>query len=96
MFVFLFSADFCSLSLDLFTAHRELSLTGGNRVVSRTGQLQSYPDHPDRFDTWCQVLCREGLQGRSYWEAEWEGSEVVLGLTYENIQRKVPFIKMCF
>ncbi|XP_035032540.2 tripartite motif-containing protein 16-like protein isoform X1 [Hippoglossus stenolepis] len=79
---------FCSLSLDLFTAHRLLSLTGGNRVVSRTGELHPYPDHPDRFDTWCQVLCREGLQGRSYWEAEWEGSEVVLGLTYENIQRK--------
>ncbi|XP_060934304.1 E3 ubiquitin-protein ligase TRIM65-like isoform X2 [Limanda limanda] len=79
---------FCSLSLDLFTAHRKLSLSGGNRVVSRNGELQSYPDHPDRFDSWCQVLCREGLQGRSYWEAEWGGSEVVLGLTYENIQRK--------
>ncbi|XP_062251321.1 tripartite motif-containing protein 16-like protein [Platichthys flesus] len=79
---------FCPLSLDLFTAHRQLSLKGGNRVVSRAGELQSYPDHPDRFDTWCQVLCREGLQGRSYWEAEWEGSEVVLGLTHENIQRK--------
>ncbi|XP_019958145.2 E3 ubiquitin-protein ligase TRIM65-like isoform X1 [Paralichthys olivaceus] len=79
---------FCSLSLDLFTAHRELSLTEGNRVVRRTGELQSYPDHPDRFDTWCQVLCREGLRGRSYWEAEWDGREVVLGLTYEDIERK--------
>ncbi|XP_040895584.1 E3 ubiquitin/ISG15 ligase TRIM25-like isoform X2 [Toxotes jaculatrix] len=79
---------FCSLSLDLFTAHRELSLTEGNRVVRRTGELQSYPDHPDRFDTWGQVLCREGLQGRSYWEAEWDGQQVAVGLTYESIRRK--------
>ncbi|XP_035504751.2 tripartite motif-containing protein 65 isoform X3 [Scophthalmus maximus] len=79
---------FCPLSLDPFTANRELSLTEGNRVVSRTGELHSYPDHPDRFDTWGQVLCREGLQGRSYWEAEWGGQQVVLGLTYESIGRK--------
>ncbi|XP_018526457.1 tripartite motif-containing protein 65 [Lates calcarifer] len=79
---------FCSLSLDPFTAHRELSLTEGNRVVSRTGELYSYPDHPDRFDSWTQVLCREGLQGRSYWEVKWDGQQVVLGLTYESIGRK--------
>ncbi|XP_071342467.1 tripartite motif-containing protein 16-like protein isoform X2 [Trachinotus anak] len=79
---------FSPLSLDPFTAHRELSLTEGNRVVSRTGQHQSYPDHPDRFDTWGQVLCREGLQGRSYWEAKWDGEQVALGLTYESIGRK--------
>ncbi|XP_039984233.1 E3 ubiquitin/ISG15 ligase TRIM25-like isoform X2 [Xiphias gladius] len=79
---------FCSLSLDPFTAHRELSLTEGNRVVSRTGELQSYPDHPDRFDTWGQVLCREGLEGRRYWEAEWDGQQVALGLAYESIGRK--------
>ncbi|XP_056234425.1 E3 ubiquitin-protein ligase TRIM65-like [Seriola aureovittata] len=79
---------FSPLSLDPFTAHRELSLTEGNRVVSRTGEYHTYPDHPDRFDTWGQVLCREGLQGRSYWEAEWDGQQVELGLTYESIRRK--------
>ncbi|XP_072245002.1 E3 ubiquitin-protein ligase TRIM65-like [Leuresthes tenuis] len=79
---------FFPLSLDPFTAHKELSLTEGNRVVSRTGGIQDYPDHPDRFDTWGQVLCREALQGRSYWEAEWEGQQVALGLSYESIGRK--------
>jgi len=81
--------DFFPLSLDPFTAHKELSLTEGNRAVGRTGGLQDYPDHPDRFDTWSQVLCREALQGRSYWEAEWDGQQVALGLTYESIGRKV-------
>ncbi|KAG7513376.1 tripartite motif-containing protein 65-like [Solea senegalensis] len=80
--------NFVSLSLDPFTAHKELSLTDGNRAVSRTGQLHSYRDHPDRFDSWGQVLCREGLEGRSYWEAEWTGQQVGLGLTYESIGRK--------
>ncbi|XP_035807425.2 tripartite motif-containing protein 65-like isoform X2 [Amphiprion ocellaris] len=79
---------FCPLSLDPFTAHRELSLTEGNHMVRRTGEIQAYPDHPDRFDSWVQVLCREGLQGRNYWEVEWDGHQVALGLTYENIGRK--------
>ncbi|XP_054645017.1 tripartite motif-containing protein 16-like protein isoform X3 [Dunckerocampus dactyliophorus] len=73
---------------DLLQSHKELSLTEGNRVVSRTGELQSYPDHPDRFDSWAQVMCREGLQGLCYWEAEWDGQQVALGVTYESINRK--------
>ncbi|MED6282439.1 hypothetical protein CHARACLAT_032169 [Characodon lateralis] len=33
-------------------------------------QQQSYPDHPDRFTYWFQVLSRESLTGRCYWEVE--------------------------
>ncbi|CAG5863162.1 unnamed protein product [Menidia menidia] len=80
--------DFSLIFWDPFTAHRELALTERNRVVSRTGGIKDYADHPDRFDTWGQVLCTEGLQGRSYWEAEWDGQQVALGLTYEGIGRK--------
>ncbi|XP_008276429.1 tripartite motif-containing protein 65-like [Stegastes partitus] len=79
---------FCLLSLDPFSAHRELCLTEGNRVVRRTGEIQTYPEHPDRFDSWVQVLCREGLTGRNYWEVEWDGQQMALGLSYENIGRK--------
>nr|XP_057929519.1 tripartite motif-containing protein 16-like protein [Doryrhamphus excisus] len=79
---------FRPLSLDPFTAHKELSLTEGNRMVSRTGELHSYPDHPDRFDGWVQVMCREGLKGVCYWEAAWGGQQVALGVTYESIKRK--------
>ncbi|XP_029938823.1 tripartite motif-containing protein 16-like protein isoform X2 [Salarias fasciatus] len=78
---------FAELSFDPFTAHKELSLVEGNRTARRTGEVQSYPDHPDRFDTWVQTLCREGLEGRCYWEAEWDG-QVTLGLAYESIGRK--------
>ncbi|KAM4629397.1 tripartite motif-containing protein 16-like protein isoform 1-T2 [Polymixia lowei] len=79
---------FCPLSLDPFTVHKELLLTEGNRAVSRSGGLQHYADHPDRFDAWGQALCREGLEGHGYWEAEWEGLQMALGLTYEGIARK--------
>ncbi|KAJ8357922.1 hypothetical protein AAFF_G00055400 [Aldrovandia affinis] len=63
----------CQLTLDPNTAHRALRLSEGNREVTRVEQDQSYPDHPERFNYWAQVLCREGLSGRSYWEAEWRG-----------------------
>ncbi|KAJ8386397.1 hypothetical protein AAFF_G00171020, partial [Aldrovandia affinis] len=60
----------CQLTLDPNTAHRLLRLSEGNREVTWEGQVQSYPDHPQRFSNWPQVLCRQGLSGRSYWEAE--------------------------
>ncbi|CAL8238592.1 unnamed protein product, partial [Lota lota] len=48
---------------------------------------QSYPDHQERFDPCPQVLCREGLTGRCYWEVEREGG-VFIGVTYRGITRR--------
>ncbi|XP_071004902.1 tripartite motif-containing protein 16-like isoform X4 [Oncorhynchus clarkii lewisi] len=78
----------CQLTLDPNTAHTELSLSEGNRKVTNTGQVQPYPDHPDRFTNWyqLQVLCREGLSGRCYWEVEWTGY-VVTAVSYKDISR---------
>nr|CAP08945.1 fish virus induced TRIM protein [Oncorhynchus mykiss] len=76
----------CQLTLDPNTAHRHLSLSEGNRKVTRTDQVQPYPDHPDRFTYWCQVLCREGLSGRCYWEVERTGV-VVTSVSYKDISR---------
>ncbi|XP_062396887.1 stonustoxin subunit beta-like [Sardina pilchardus] len=53
----------CELTLDPNTAHSYLSLSEGNRKVTCGSQQQSYPAHPERFDSWQQVLCREGLSG---------------------------------
>uniref|UniRef100_A0A0E9XZC8 B30.2/SPRY domain-containing protein n=2 Tax=Anguilla anguilla TaxID=7936 RepID=A0A0E9XZC8_ANGAN len=51
--------------------------------------IQSYPDHPERFERRAQVLCREGLSGRCYWEAEWSGNgEVFIAVSYKEISRK--------
>ncbi|KAM9531123.1 tripartite motif-containing protein 16-like isoform 1-T1 [Salvelinus alpinus] len=77
----------CQLTLDPNTAHTHLSLSKGNRKVTYTRQVQQYPDHPDRFTNWYQVLCREGLSGRCYWEVEWTGEWVYTAVSYKDISR---------
>ncbi|XP_048865835.1 NACHT, LRR and PYD domains-containing protein 3-like isoform X2 [Brienomyrus brachyistius] len=77
----------CQLTLDPNTANSRLSLSEGNRKVTG-GAEQPYPDHPERFNFWCQVLCRESLTGRCYWEAEWSGDGVRIAVTYKGIGRK--------
>ncbi|XP_029379870.1 stonustoxin subunit alpha-like, partial [Echeneis naucrates] len=77
----------CELELDTNTIQRNLQLSDNNRKVTRVAEDQSYPDHPDRFDNWCQLLCRNGLTGRCYWEVEWSG-EVYISVSYRRIRRK--------
>ncbi|CAL8242570.1 unnamed protein product [Merluccius merluccius] len=77
----------CGLTLDPNTAHRRLSLSEDLREVKKVRVDQSHPDHPERFDSRVQVLCREGLTGRCYWEVERRGT-VDIGVTYRGITRR--------
>ncbi|XP_076875374.1 NACHT, LRR and PYD domains-containing protein 3-like isoform X2 [Brachyhypopomus gauderio] len=77
----------CELTLNPNTAHRLLSLSEGNRKVTRVEEHQAYPDHPERFNDWPQVMCRESLTGRCYWEAECSGTAGI-AVTYKGISRK--------
>ncbi|XP_071370011.1 protein NLRC3-like [Centroberyx affinis] len=76
----------CELTLHPNTAHRMLFLSEDNRKVTAVRE-QPYPDHPERFDYWPQLLCRNGLTGRCYWEVEREGW-VSIGVTYRGIRRR--------
>ncbi len=67
--------------------NKRLRLSESNRVITFTDTYQSYPDHPDRFDYWCQVLCRESVCGRCYWELEWS-TGVCISVSYKSISRK--------
>uniref|UniRef100_A0A4W4F6T6 B30.2/SPRY domain-containing protein n=1 Tax=Electrophorus electricus TaxID=8005 RepID=A0A4W4F6T6_ELEEL len=79
----------CDLTLDPNTAHRCLFLSEGNRKVTCVLEQQPYPHHPERFDEWKQVVCRESLTGRCYWEAEWsQGLWDGISVTYKGIRRK--------
>uniref|UniRef100_A0A8C8HHF2 NACHT, LRR and PYD domains-containing protein 12-like n=1 Tax=Oncorhynchus tshawytscha TaxID=74940 RepID=A0A8C8HHF2_ONCTS len=79
----------CDLTLDLNTVNRLLSLSEENRKVTWRTEEQPYPDHPERFEDWGQVLCREGLTGRCYWEVEWSGiMGAGIGVTYKGISRR--------
>ncbi|XP_051558088.1 NLR family CARD domain-containing protein 3-like isoform X1 [Myxocyprinus asiaticus] len=84
--VFSSCLDFCDLTLDPNTANTHLFLSEEKRKVTHV-EDQSYPDHPDRFEHYEQVLCRESLTGRCYWEAEWSGWADI-AVTYKKIGRK--------
>ncbi|XP_027135092.1 NLR family CARD domain-containing protein 3 [Larimichthys crocea] len=77
----------CEVALDPDTAYRKLKLSDDNKNVTTVTEYQSYPDHPERFDCFCQLLCRDGLTGRCYWEVEWRGA-VHIAVTYRGIRRK--------
>ncbi|XP_064866927.1 NLR family CARD domain-containing protein 3-like isoform X1 [Oncorhynchus nerka] len=78
----------CDLTLDPNTVNRRLSLSEENRKVTCRREKQPYPDHPERFEVCRQVLCREGLTGRCYWEVEWSGRFAGIGVTYKGISRR--------
>ncbi|XP_034063670.1 tripartite motif-containing protein 16-like [Gymnodraco acuticeps] len=75
------------ITLDPNTAYTELVLSEGSRKATLMGQQQSYSSHPDRFTGWPQVLSRESLTGRCYWEVEWRGRRVHVAVAYKNISR---------
>ncbi|XP_076735449.1 protein NLRC3-like [Maylandia zebra] len=77
----------CQLTIDTNTVNTNLQLSDNNRKVTRVEEVQSYPDHPDRFDVYHQLLCRNGLTGRCYWEVEWRG-DVSISVSYRSIRRK--------
>ncbi|XP_058606540.1 NACHT, LRR and PYD domains-containing protein 3-like isoform X2 [Onychostoma macrolepis] len=77
----------CDLTLDPNTANTELKLSDENRRITHVFERQPYPDHPERFE--CrQVLCREILTGRCYWETERSGNNAVISVSYKGINRK--------
>ncbi|XP_044069473.1 protein NLRC3-like isoform X3 [Siniperca chuatsi] len=77
----------CELTLDANTVHTNIKLSDDNRKATHVKEYQSYPDHPDRFDEWPQLLCRNGLTGRCYWEVEWRG-RVYISVSYRGISRR--------
>ncbi|KAM6942310.1 stonustoxin subunit beta-like [Lycodopsis pacificus] len=83
----------CDLTLDPKTAQNYLILSDGNKKATSQSEWQSYPDHPERFDTHTQVLCKEGLSGCHYWEIEWDHDStrkksIYAAVAYKRIDRK--------
>ncbi|KAM4564384.1 tripartite motif-containing protein 16-like [Fundulus diaphanus] len=76
------------ITLDPNTVNKNLLFSVGTRKVTVIKKQQCYSDHPNRFTDWPQVLSREGLTGRCYWEVEWRGGGVVdVAVSYKNITR---------
>uniref|UniRef100_A0A8C5N8H9 E3 ubiquitin-protein ligase TRIM16-like n=1 Tax=Gouania willdenowi TaxID=441366 RepID=A0A8C5N8H9_GOUWI len=75
------------ITLDPNTAHKHFRLSEGNRKVTAMDKDQSHPAHPDRFTNRTQVLSRESLTGRCYWEVELRGRGVEVSVAYKSISR---------
>ncbi|XP_034077605.1 tripartite motif-containing protein 16-like [Gymnodraco acuticeps] len=75
------------ITLDPNTANTQLLLTEEGRKATFTSQRQIYSSHPDRFTKWPQVLSKESLTGRCYWEVELRGGGVFVAVAYKNISR---------
>uniref|UniRef100_A0A8D0ANH2 Tripartite motif-containing protein 16-like n=1 Tax=Sander lucioperca TaxID=283035 RepID=A0A8D0ANH2_SANLU len=67
------------ITLDPNTANT-LLLSDGNRKAT-------YSSHPERFTGAYQVLSRESLTGRCYWEVKLRGNGVDIAVAYKNISR---------
>ncbi|KAM6893632.1 LOW QUALITY PROTEIN: protein NLRC3-like [Xenentodon cancila] len=85
----------CQLSIDTNTVNKHIKLSDNNRKMTSVWEDQSYPDHPDRFDYWVQLLCREVLTGRCYWEVQWSGV-VYISVSYRRIRRKGTSVDCVF
>nr|XP_020479365.1 tripartite motif-containing protein 16-like [Monopterus albus] len=72
------------VTLDPNTAHKHLYIEV--RSVRFSYDNMDLPEHPNRFTLWPQVLCRETLTGRCYWEVEWDGN-IFISMAYKNISR---------
>ncbi|XP_030267641.1 NACHT, LRR and PYD domains-containing protein 12-like [Sparus aurata] len=77
----------CELTVDTNTVNRKLELSDNNRRVTHVREKQPYPDHPERFDSWPQLLCRNDLNGCFYWEVDWRG-DVYISVSYRGISSK--------
>ncbi|XP_043991061.1 tripartite motif-containing protein 16-like [Gambusia affinis] len=76
----------CEITLDPNTAHEYLVLSEGNRKVTKTYKSVS-SSHPDRFTECEQVLSKESLTGRCYWEVEWTDIKTTVAVAYKTIRR---------
>ncbi|KAI7804138.1 tripartite motif-containing protein 16-like isoform X2 [Triplophysa rosa] len=82
---------FRPFTLDPNTVNHRLTLSEGNQVATYILPALQYPDHPDRFDDWSEVMCRDGVSGRCYWEVEWTGRGrlgVDVAVAYRSMGRK--------
>lgn len=79
-----------NVTWDPVTAHCFLRLLQNNRKVSNASPWQqSYPECPERFENFCQVLSAESFYvSRHYFEAEFKGDLLYIGVTYKCIDRK--------
>ncbi|XP_037609335.1 tripartite motif-containing protein 16-like [Sebastes umbrosus] len=77
----------CQITLALNTAHKHMVYYSTRETAKCSYNQLSQYCHPDSFTDWSQVLCRQSLTGRCYWEVEWKGRDLFVAVAYKNISR---------
>ncbi|KAK9530901.1 hypothetical protein VZT92_012375 [Zoarces viviparus] len=91
----------CDLTLDPNNVHYNIILSAGNKRATYTSVWQGYTYRIDRFVFIPQVMCRESLTGRHYWEVEWDqditdDKNVLVGVAYPSIKASEMFMMSYF
>ncbi|XP_034072219.1 tripartite motif-containing protein 16-like [Gymnodraco acuticeps] len=93
-------ADFlhyvCQVTLDPNTANTHLKISGNEKMVTFVSDEQKYPLHPERFVYSWQLLSKDSLDGRSYWEVELSGTAAFVAVAYKDISRLGGFTESMF
>ncbi|XP_037608502.1 tripartite motif-containing protein 16-like [Sebastes umbrosus] len=77
----------CQITLDLNTAHKHVVNSSSRETAKYGYNKYDHYNNPDSFTDWSQVLCRQSLTGRCYWEVEWKGCKLFVAVAYKNISR---------
>ncbi|KAL0165804.1 hypothetical protein M9458_037648, partial [Cirrhinus mrigala] len=57
-------------------------------LVNYRRNPEPVPHHPERFEHQNQIMSREGLSSRHFFQLEWYGRLATIGMAYKDISRK--------
>ncbi|KAL4623636.1 E3 ubiquitin/ISG15 ligase TRIM25-like [Arapaima gigas] len=76
------------VTLDPNTVHPSLLLSEDLTTVVHSATKQPYPQHPERFASFLQVLSSQGFSGGQHrWQVEAQECQWVLGVCYRSLAR---------
>ncbi|XP_052440628.1 NLR family CARD domain-containing protein 3 [Carassius gibelio] len=79
----------CQLSWDPNTASSSVQVSEEDEaLVYRSRTLAPPPHHPESFKDLDQIMSREGLSSRHFFQLEWFGRWATVGMAYKDISRK--------
>ncbi|KAJ0012188.1 hypothetical protein NQD34_013163 [Periophthalmus magnuspinnatus] len=88
----------CHITLDPNTMNAQLALSEDDRRATLLREETTYPNHPERFLRWRQILSKASLSdgGRCYFEVEWRKKRVTVAVAYRDIARAGPMTDVAF